>query len=281
MPRLTAILWLLFLIGSVEAAAPLSIHASVPPIATLAKEIGGIHVHAFSLLRPGDNPETFSPTPRQLTQLSDSHLFIRIGLPFEKIWMPRIRGIHPGLPILDLRSRLQLPPPAQGHHHGNGESDPHLWTDPIILKRISGIIRDALIRIDPEHAADYRLQQQQVAGRLEQLQHRLERALAPVRGRSFLVFHPAWGYFAQRYGLHQLAIEHEGKQSGAHWMTELIRQARTEGIHVIVVQPQFDQRLAREIAKAIDGRIAMVDPLSRNYRASLERLARLIMGERP
>jgi zinc transport system substrate-binding protein len=281
--RLFALL-LLLLICARAAAAPLTIYASVPPVAAIAAAVGGTYIQVHSLLRPGDNPVTFSPTPLQLAHLADSRLFLSVGVPFEHAWLPRIRAAAPALRVLDVRSGLALEPLPEHHHPGadahsdEEEADPHVWNDPLAVVHMSKTIRDALIQADPTHAEAYRRQQAALADRLRALDTELRTTLAPYRGRSFLVFHPAWGYFARRYELQQLAIEHQGKQSGARWMKELIDRARREDIHVIVVQPQFDQRMAGQIAQAISGRVASVDPLSADYQDSLRRLARIIAG---
>ena len=92
--------------------------------------------------------------------------------------------------------------------------------------------------------------------------------------RKFLVFHPAWGYFADRYGLEQVAIEYQGKEPGAKAVARIISMAQKEGISVIFVQPQFDQRLARQIADSIEGQVIVVDPLSSNYINNMRAVAR-------
>ena len=278
MPRLLSLLLLLCLSLAARAGKPLVTYASVPPITAIVAAVGGKQVEAHSLLRPGDNPVTFSPTPRQLAQLARSRLFVAAGLPFERAWLPRIRASSPGMRVLDLATALH-PPAIRGED--DHELDPHLWTDPLLVIRMSEAIREALSALDPDHSAQYRRRQAEFARRIAALHRELDARLAPLRGRGFLVFHPAWGYFARRYGLHQLAIQHEGKQGGARWMAQLIERARREGIKTVVVQPQFDQRLARQIADAIGGRVLSVDPLAGDYAASLRRLAAVIAGGSP
>ena len=286
MSRLLALVLLSIIALDVTAGDRLRVQASVPPIAALAEAVGGSRVEVHSLLRPGDNPVTFAPTPRQLARLADSRLFVAIGVPFEKIWLPRIRQLNSKLQVLDLRAGLDdALLPAHRHAgedpHSHDAPDPHLWTNPIALIHMSRTLRDALIRLDPDHADGYRQRQAALASRLQALDHALKTQLEPIKNRDFLVFHPAWGYFARRYGLHQIAIEHEGKQGGARWMAELIERARKGGIQVIVVQPQFDRRLAQQIAQAIDGHVVSIDPLAHDIENSLRRLARVIAGDTP
>ena len=98
----------------------------------------------------------------------------------------------------------------------------------------------------------------------------------PLRSRRFMVFHPAWGYFADTYGLTQIAIEQEGKEPGARALTALIEQARAKQVRVIFVQPQFNRKTAQRLAAAIGGRVEPIDPLAENYIDNLRRVARLI-----
>ncbi len=285
-PRLAAIAALFLLLAGPLLARPLPLCASVPPVAALAQAVGGDAVRVHSLLRPGDNPVTFSPTPRQMTRLADSRAFVRIGLPFETAWLPRIQAVNPGMRIIDLRQDIDH---LLAHHHTHAgredvdhdTPDPHLWTDPLLLIRMSETLREALSRLDPAHADDYRRRQARLARRLRALHRELRDRLAPLKGRAFLVFHPAWGYFARRYGLRQLAIQHQGKQGGARWMASLIAEARRAHIHLVLVQPQFDRRLARRIAHAIDGRVVAIDPLARDYQGALRRLADTLLEDRP
>ena len=94
--------------------------------------------------------------------------------------------------------------------------------------------------------------------------------------RKFLVFHPAWGYFAQAYGLTQVPIEQGGKEPGARTLVTLIEQAKRDQIRVVFIQPQSDPRFAEQIARAIGGRVIAIDPLAPDYVANLRAVARQI-----
>jgi zinc transport system substrate-binding protein len=89
-----------------------------------------------------------------------------------------------------------------------------------------------------------------------------------------MVFHPAWGYFADTYGLTQVPIEREGKEPGARALAALIDQAKREKTQVVFVQPQFDKRSAVQVAQAIGGAVVAVDPLAPDYIDNLRRVGR-------
>jgi zinc transport system substrate-binding protein len=97
--------------------------------------------------------------------------------------------------------------------------------------------------------------------------------LGPLKGREILVFHPAFGYFAERYGLTQRAVESEGKEPGPRQLAALIDTARERGVRVVFVQPQFSRSSAEKIAEAIGGAVVPMDPLASDYLANLERMA--------
>jgi zinc transport system substrate-binding protein len=114
---------------------------------------------------------------------------------------------------------------------------------------------------------------------LQRLDAELEAMLADLRGRRFLVFHPAWGYFADAYGLRQIPIESRGRAPGAAGLTAVIELAQEQEIDVILVQEQFSRSEAEAVARAIDGRVITANPLAADYQASLRRVARVLVEE--
>ncbi len=274
------------------AAAParaheLSVFVSVLPLATFAERIGGERVEVHTMVQPGHSPATYEPTPRQITALAGADLYLRVGAPFEDAWMKRIHATNADMRVVDLRAGLQLrPQPDHDHahdhgheHHGRGGPalDAHVWTSPRLARRMAVTIRDTFTELDPTGADTYAANQAEFDAALAALDAELQRRLSRLGNRSFLVYHPAWGYFADAYGLTQVPIEREGKEPGARRLAALIDQARAEDARLILVQPQFDQRAAGQVARAIGGRVATVDPLSPDYAVTLRRLADILV----
>ena len=280
------LLLLIALLPSVGLGEPLRVFASVIPIQTFAAKIGGEHVDARAMVRPGFNPHTYDPTPQQISALAGAALYVRTGVPFEKAWMQRIRSANPSMSVLDVREGLTLRDMEahdhgeheHGHHaahdDGHGEQDPHVWTSPALARQMIGSIRDTLIALAPEHAADFSRNHDAFAAELVALDRELTTLLDPLPNRRFLVFHPAWGYFADAYELVQVPIESEGKEPGARALAALIDQAKQDRIRVVFVQPQFDKRQAQQVARAIGGRVIAVDPLAADYVGNLSRVGR-------
>lgn len=100
--------------------------------------------------------------------------------------------------------------------------------------------------------------------------------LARYRGQAFYVFHPAFGYFAETYGLRQESVEVEGKLPTPRQIFALIAKARSDHVKIIFLQPQFDQQIAASIAQAIGGAVLPMDDLAFDVVANLDEVARKI-----
>ena len=276
-------------IGSAER---LPVHVSVLPLKTFVEKIGGDHVDVRLMIQPGQSPATYDPTPRQISTLANSVLYIRAGVPFEKAWMERIRSVNPNMLVLDARAGIDLriielhENDHDNEHHffkrradahqGASRHDPHVWTSPPLVKRMAGNIRDALTELDPANGQDYALNFNAFATELDRLDFDIRTRLKGVTMRKFMVYHPAWGYFADTYGLKQVPIEKEGKEPGARRLTALIEQAKREHVRAIFVQPQFNKKSAEQVALAIGGRVVVIDPLASDYADNLRYLAQQI-----
>ena len=268
-----------------QGAEPLRVFVSVLPQKTFVEKVGGDRVQVEAMVQPGDSPHTYDPTPRQVAALSLADLYVAIGGTFEDAWMGRIRGVNPKMQVLDTGEGITLRRSEDhedadgrnaGHHeheHEHGASDPHLWTSPPLVKQMTLRIRDALSGLDPANAALYAANAAAFAEELDALDREIRARLAGVAGSRFMVYHPAWGYFADTYGLVQIPIEHEGKEPGPRALAALIDQARRDGVRVIFVQPQFSRKAAAQVAAAIGGRVEVMDNLAPDYLANLRRVA--------
>jgi zinc transport system substrate-binding protein len=257
-------------IPPVAADEPISVFVSVLPQKYFVERVGGRRVRVNVMVLPGHSPATYEPTPRQLLRLSDARAYFRIGVPFEESWIARIRAANPRMNIIDTsagtdllrpqRSGLRLDTSHLGH-----DKDPHSWTSPPVVRIQSQQIRDALVALDPANRSEYEANHRRFAQALKELDQYIRNRLRDIDRRSFLVFHPSWGYYAQTYGLRQISIEKQGKAPGAKQLTEIIDLARSEGINVIFVQRQFSRETAESIARAIGAKLITVDPLAENY----------------
>ena len=260
------------------AAEKLRVFVSVLPLKTFVQQGGGEFVEVHNLVEPGHSPATYNPTPRQITALAEADLYVRTRVPFENIWMPRILSANPDMPVLDLAEGVTLRR-ITDHHHASTDAeeiDPHIWTSPLLAQQMIVRIRDKLVELAPAYQTEFTANARQYMHQLELLHAEIKQQLKNLSNRRFMVFHPAWGYFAETYELVQIPIEKQGKAPGARTLTRIIKQARESRTNVIFVQPQFDRKMAQQIADSIAGRVLPIDPLAADYTRNLRKLARLI-----
>ena len=294
-PLLACVIVAVFTGVAFAESEPLRVFVSVLPQKTIVEKIGGAHTNVRAMVRPGYSPHTYDPTPPQIAALSKTDLYVRSGVPFEHAWMARIRSANPDMQILDPRSGMDQRLMKHGAHGDDGEEagrddnvdrhhggtssegrDPHIWTSPLLVVQMAANIRDKLTELDPAHAQDYARNYDAFAAELEALDRDIRLLVRDLPNRSFLVFHPAWGYFADTYGLIQVPIEKEGKEPGARALAALIEQAKRQDVKAIFVQPQFSAQSAEQVARAIGGRVVHIDPLSADYADNLRAVAQQI-----
>ena len=165
---------------------------------------------------------------------------------------------------------------AEGHHHHDHEGgDPHIWLSPALVKMMAGSIKAALVKADPAHAPLYRANHDAFVRELDELDLHINGLFenVPENRRRFMVFHPAWSYFAHNYNLREVAIEVEGREPGPRQLTRIVEFAKKEKIEAIFVQPQFSKRGAEAIARNVGATLIEADPLAEDWAANIRRVA--------
>ncbi|MCK4608180.1 MAG: zinc ABC transporter substrate-binding protein [Gammaproteobacteria bacterium] len=251
-----------------NSSKPINVFVSVLPMKYFVERVGGDKVAVSVMVTPGQSPETYAPTPKQLKKLRTAQIYYRIGVPFESVWLPNIVQLNSDLQIIDLRRDISLRKLANG-------SDPHVWTDPILVMQMAKTIRDSLSKIDPKDREFYAKNCTAFIAQLTESDRYIKRKLTSVtkQQRAFLVFHPAWGYFAARYGLEQIAIKKDGKEPGPKDLAAIITNAKSRHLKAVVVQPQFSEKQAEMIAHTIDGKLIVLDPLAEDYLTNMHKVA--------
>jgi len=162
---------------------------------------------------------------------------------------------------------------TDAHGHEAGIPDPHIWLSYREILIQAGNISKGLSAADPAHAAAYKKNFDTFADDLERVHMRLKKLFEPYRGKSFIVFHPAFGYFADTYGLVQVPIEIEGKSPTPRQIELLIEHAREKNVEIIFISPQFDKKSAQTIADAVGGAVISINPLEKDVLQNLETIA--------
>lgn len=260
----------------------LTVAVSILPMVEFVEQIGDRYVETMVMIPPGVSPVTYELTPAQMKELSKADLYIKVGthIPFEQVWLSKISSLNPDMFIVDCSKGIDILVGAknenldagQGKHHSHGQ-DPHIWNSPVNATLIVNNITQGLVAIDPEHKEYFEKNSAAYIQKLNDLDKEIKHIFSKVTKRKFMILHPAWGYFAKRYGLTQLPIEIEGKEPGVADLKRLVKTAKAEGLNVVFASPQFNPESAEIIASEIKGKVVFIDPLAEKYIANMRAIA--------
>jgi zinc transport system substrate-binding protein len=289
-----SVLMLCLLAASVCFAAPLKVVVSILPQKYFLEKIAGDQVDVAVMVKPGASPATYEPKPEQMVALTRAKIYFAVGVPFEDAWLGKIVSANPQMLVVYTQAGIEKNYMKAHLHHeqavehqgagkagpyfdedsGRGIKDPHVWLSPVLVMIQARNILQALLAVDPLHGSAYIENYAKFIHELVALDQELMARFAGKGAKKrFMVFHPAWGYFAQAYGLEQIPIEIEGKAPKAAELQQIIRYARQRDIRVIFVQPQFSSHAAEVIATSIGGQIVFADPLAPDWADNLHKVA--------
>ena len=261
----------------------LNIFVSILPQKYFVEKITKDKANISVMVLPGASPATYEPKPNQMKSLSNADLYVRIGVPFENVWMGKISNANEKMKIIkSYESIKRITRNKQSFTQLKDNEkyvDPHIWLSPKLVKIQVENIYNAIVEIDSKNKKFYTKNNEQFLTEINALDKNIRDVLKNVKKRKFIVFHPSWSYFADDYGLEQIPIEIEGKEPSAIEMKKLIELAKKENIKVIFVQPQFNKKSAETIAKQIDGKVVEIDPLAENWIENLLKVANTFSKE--
>lgn len=240
--------------------------ATIQPLGEFVKAVGGDRVDVMVLLPPGAEPHTFEPKPAQMKHIENSYLFVKNGAGLE-LWLERFSS--EGLKVVDSSKGVEL-------IYLNGTPDPHIWLSPrCVMIQVENICR-ALIEVDPEGREFYEKNRDAYINELRRLDEYLRSRLASASGRIFVVDHPAWSYLARDYDLVQIAIEEGDREPGPRHIAYIIKIVKDNNIKAILVEPEFNPKMAEIIASEAGCRVVEIDPLASDYINNMKAIGDLI-----
>lgn len=281
---LAIVLLTVFLTGCINETSTdrIGVLVTIVPQAEMVEFIGGEYVDVTIMVPPGESPHSFEPTPEQMEKVAQATAYFKVGsgVEFELLHMNTILEQNSDLKVFDCSEDISIV--SFDEHYGKEAhegiddhtgTDPHIWTSPVNFKKMAEIVYNGLVEIDPAHQEEYYSNYQAYILKLDNLHTNVSNNLQPYAGKSFMVFHPAWGYFGDTYNLKMIAIEDEGNEPQPAAIAEIIKQAQDENITVIFVSPQFSITSAQTIADEIGGSVVFANPLMTDYEETITKLA--------
>ncbi|MBU6434472.1 MAG: zinc ABC transporter substrate-binding protein, partial [Nitrospirae bacterium] len=239
------------LVLAASPAVPLNIVVTIPVLKDLAEQVGGPHVRVTSLLSGYENEHTYSPKPSDLVAVRKARLLFEIGIGLE-VWVSSLvkNAGSSSLRVVTTSNGIALLRDKSDHDgaaHAGEEDDrgnPHVWMDPENAATMMRHITEALIQADPAHATEYRANQASYLRKLDQLRGDLIDRIARLADRRFIAHHPAWPYFARRFGFQIVGTiqPQSGSEPSALHLHGLIAKIKKDRIKVVVSEIQLSQK---------------------------------------
>lgn len=241
-----------------DAGSPVKVVASIHPISALVREVGGERVEVSTIIPPGADPHHFELTPGKARALHEAKVIMLIGGHFDD-WI---------LPHAEERETIFM---AVRFNEAFTDSlipledsfNPHFWLDPMFAREMTRIIAVALCTVDFENCEYYRTRAAQLIEDLHRLRITGRERLAASGFTAFVSLHPAWTYFARRYGITEVAtleVSHESEPSARH-IADVIRKMTSGGVKFVVAEEFSGLGLARSVAGQTGAEVILLDPL--------------------
>ncbi len=255
-----------------QCAAPekksekLLVGASIAPLADFVKQVGGDKVDVFTIVPPGVNPHAFELTPGLMVRLTSTDLLVFNGAGLE-FWLDNVMDNLQGKKATFTSDGLHI---HQDEHHGHehahddhSHGNPHVWLNPQNAIHQVKKVYYALADVDPEHEDMYENNAALYIKHLEVMDQDIQQTVETWAQKKFVCFHPAWDYFAERYGLEMAGVieKRPGQEPSPKDIAEIINIVKDIGAKAIFVEAQFPSRVAEMIAEESDIKVVPLDPL--------------------
>lgn len=284
---------------------------SILPEANFVSEVAGDLVDVVTMIPPGNSPANYQPTPKQMEKFSEAKIYFTIGVGAEAAIEPKAKELNKEMKFIGLDDVVEAVYPARyfseadaheheteihdehehdeheaevhgehsdenDHSHDVGGKDPHIWMSPKRVQIMVDSIKDELINIDPDHKTAYETNASAYLEELKALDQAILKKTESLTNRSFVVYHPSLGYFADDYDLKMVTIESDGKKATVDQLAQVIDFAKDNDIKAILYQNEFDPTQAQTVANEIGGKAMQIDPLAYEYLDQMTKLAKLM-----
>lgn len=251
------------------SSEPVNVVVTIPVLKDLAEQAGGPYIRVTSLLKGYENEHTYSPKPSDLIAVRKARLLFEVGLGLE-VWVANLvkNAGSASLRIITTSKGIGImrddQEPVEAHHSlAHEQANPHVWMDPENAATMLRHITNALIEVDPDHAHEFRQNQAAYLKRLDLIRDELTERVRKLPDRRFVAHHPAWPYFARRFGF-QIAgtiQAQSGSEPSAMHIQHLISTIKKQRIRAVVSEIQLSQKLPELLAKETGIRIVVLTTL--------------------
>ncbi len=248
------------------------IAVSIVPEATFVDAVTKGAFDIVTMIPPGMSPENYEPTPLLMEEFYKADIYFAIGVPTEEANIFPI--VSDNTKIIKLQEEVSTQYPER--FFASGERDPHIWLSPKRVVVMINTICSEVCLLDEKNAEIYKENAREYIKELDDVNSKIEEALEGTTYKSFFVYHPAFGYLADDYGLTMYALEENGKEAQISHLQEMIDLAKEKKCKVLFYQEEIDSSQAAAFAEEIGGVSIALSPLSPDYIENMKYMAKTI-----
>lgn len=249
-----------------------TVAVSIVPQETFVRAVAGDLVNVVTMIPPGRSPENYAPTPREIEEFSKAAIYFTIGVPTEKAnILPKCKDLSKNMKTVSLENEVGKIYPDR--EFAPGSRDPHIWLSPKRARVMVEVISKEFSALDAANKSVYENNAKDYMQKLDELDNEIRMSLSNLENKSFIVYHPALGYFADDYGLKMYSLEKDGKEATPRDLQDMIDKAKQEKIKVIFYQAEIDSKQSKSFADEIGGKTEQVAPLASDYIENLKKTA--------
>ena len=275
---------------------------TILPTKYFVDKITNGEISATAMVNSSSNPHTYEPKPKQMKDLEEAKIYFGVDIEFDDKWGEKFTKQYPNLLFVDTAANIEKIA-MQAHSHGDEEErehehadhdheheahehehehehdhnhahaiDPHIWLDPVLAKAQSKNILDALCKVYSDKCDKFSENFAKFSKEVDEMDTYAKDKFKDIKNNKFVIYHPALGYFAKRYGLEQLSVEIDGKEPKPAQLAKLTKTIKDENIKVVFVAKNFPLNSAEVLAKSTGANIVMVNFLDENWQEQVQKI---------
>lgn len=243
------------------------------PIYLFTKAVAGDAADVEILVPPGTEVHEYQATPNNVKAIATANVLVKNGLGLEEFLENTARNAQnsqlveinasKGIKVLNEISPVVTTVKAEkDHNHEHTEGNPHVWLDPVLAKQQVINIRDGLIAADSKNKATYTANAAAYIQELEKLNNEFQQTLQKSPNCTFVTFHDAYPYLAQRYNLKQVAVvQIPEDQLSPTDVQKAVNTVKQYKVKALFSEPGIDNKLLTSLSQDLKLDLQTLDSL--------------------
>ncbi|MEA5565423.1 metal ABC transporter substrate-binding protein [Anabaena sp. UHCC 0399] len=247
--------------------------ATFLPTYLFTKAVAGDAAEVDILVSPGTEVHDYQATPDNVKAIATADVLVKNGLGLEEFLENTIKNAQnsqlkqidasAGIkPLNEISPVVKATKGEKDHDHDHAEGNPHVWLDPVLVKQQVTNIRDGLIAADPANKATYEANASAYIQELENLNTEFQQTLQKTPNCTFVTFHDAYPYLAQRYNLKQVAVvQIPEDQLSPVDIQNTIKAVKKYNVKALFSEPGVDNKLLTSLSQDLKLTLGSLNPL--------------------